>query len=196
MADLATHADLSARLGRSLSADEQARATVLLGDASAAVRAYTGQEFDQSVTTDRLRVRSGHVRLPQRPITAVASVDDVNGNEVSFTWDQGDRVEITTSVLNDWEIVPRTSPLTYVDVTYTHGYSSVPADIVAVVCQVAGRAFGRNPEQSGVTQVAVGDASQTFGSVSASGGVGMLPDERAVLDRYRRVGGSAQLARW
>lgn len=194
MAPLADEIDLEGRLGRSFSVSEYTQATLLLEDASAAVRGYTGQEFTPSTTTTRLRVNGGIVRLPQRPVTAVTLVKDMNAATVDFTWHQGDRVDLSANVLAaaSWE--PQRGDLSFVDITYTHGSEIVPLDIVAVVCQMAGRALGNPADQSGTQTESIDDYSYTLGGAAAAGPLGMLADEKAVLDRYRRVGGSARVA--
>lgn len=194
MAALATTDDLADRLGRSFSADEAAQAALLLDDASAAVRGHTGQQFTEDTTTERLRVRNGRVRLAQLPVTDVDGVTDIDGNDVAFTWDGGERLDVSSSVPDNWAWEPRKSGLAYVDVTYTHGYATIPDVIVAVVCQMAGRALGRPADETGVTQESIAGYSYTVGAAAAAGAVGMLADERAVLDRYRRIGGMAWTA--
>jgi hypothetical protein len=183
---LASLSDLSARTSITI-ADGDVRALALLDDASAAVRAYTGQDFTQATTTARLRMRGGVVRLPQRPVTDVTAVQDVNGNDVAYTWDSGDAVYISGGgVVVPFDVEPfRTTQATFLDVTYEHGYATVPDDIVAVVCQIAGRAYGRAVEDSGMTQESITNYSYSVGAAAAAGGLGMLNDEKAVLDRYR-----------
>ena len=192
MADLATVADLEARLGRSLDATETARAEALLAGASARVRSYTGQEFEQSTSTDRVRVRDGRVRLPQRPVTAVTAIADTDGNDVDFTWYAGELVDVGWSSRID-RIGYRYSTR-WLDVTYTHGYATIPDDVVEVVCQMVLRAFGVDPEASGLSQESIGSYSYSVGAVAASGSVGLLGDERGALDVYRRVGGTIRTA--
>lgn len=182
MADLATVADLEARLGRDLSATEIARAEALLAGASARVRVYTGQQFEQATTTDRLRVRAGRIRLPQRPVTAVSAIADVDGNVIDFSWYSGALIS-GLGVRREW-----------VDVTYTHGYVVIPDDVVEVVCQIALRAFGTPAESSGITQESIGSYSYSVGPVAAAGAVGLLNEERSALDPYRRIGGTIRTA--
>jgi hypothetical protein len=186
---LATVLDLELRVGRELDDDERARAEVLLDDASAAVRGYTGQQFTRSDSLVRLTPKDGRVRLSQRPVVVVASVNDVDGNALPFTL-VGDRVTLS-STITSWErngvyVGP-------VDVTYTHGYEEIPGDVVAVVCQIAGRAFGTKSEDAGFTGETVQGYSYTVGGAAAAGPLGMLEDEKRVLDRYRRRGGAIRM---
>jgi hypothetical protein len=194
---LATTDDLAVRLGRTYTGTEEDKAEALLRDASAAVRSYTGQTF--SLVTDdtvRLRPRNGTLRLPQRPVVAVSAVANVDGDTVSFTWDNGQTVYLAGYGygLNAFEVEPFRSRLPWLDVTYTHGYETIPDDIVAVVANIAGRAFGRQLEDAGLQSETIAGYSYSLGAAGAAGGVGMLNDERAVLDRYRIVGGTARLA--
>lgn len=189
---LATLDDLETRLGHAV--DNADRAEALLADASAAVVAYTGQTFVQETTTARIRVRRGQIRLPQRPVTEVSAIADVDGVDVTHTWDGGSRIDLTGNPLNWWEINTRTTGLNWVDVTYTHGYETVPSDVIGVVCQMAARALGRAAEESGITQESIAGYSYTVGSVAAAGAVGMLPEEKTTLDRYRRLLGQIEVA--
>lgn len=196
MADLATVADLEARLGRSMDATELVRAEALLAGASARVRSYTGQQFEQSTTTDRVRVRSGRLRLPQRPVTAVTALADMNGNDITFTWHAGNDILLGSSGY------PVRHPIDdawyrhhdWVDVTYTHGYAEIPDDVVEVVCQMVLRTFGVAADSMGVTQQSAGPFSYSVGAAASAGAVGMLADEKAALAPYRRAGGTIRTA--
>lgn len=180
---LATVDDVAARLGRDLTAAEETRVETLVVDASAAVRSYTGQTFSAETTTDRLRVKAGTVRLPQRPVTDVTEVTDLDGNDLAFTWYHGDSITLAGVPANGW-----------VDVTYEHGWEELPADIVAVVCQIVGRALGTPADQGGYQSETIGNYTYAIGAAAAAGATGMMNDERAALDRYRRIGGSAWMA--
>lgn len=194
---LATLDDFEARLGRAVTAAEEDRATALLEDASAAVQAYTGQAIATTeYTTFRIQARNGTLRLPQSPVTEVVAVTDVDGNEIDFTWDHGQVVNLSGLGygLNGFEVEPFRNRRPFVDVTYTAGYDTVPGDIVAVVCQMAMRAFGITPTNAGMQSESIAGYSYSIGSAAASGAVGLLPVEREVLDRYRVVGGTAYMA--
>lgn len=196
MAALATTAEFEARLGRALTAGaETDRVEALLDDVSAVVRAYTGQQITSSSTTDRIQVRNGTVRLPQRPVTAVAGVDNVDGDPIGYSWDAGDAIYLDGfNPSRSFEVAPFINRTPWVDVTYTHGYATVPADIVAVVCQMVGRAFGRTAETAGVTQESIAGYSYSVGAAAAAGPMGMLADERRILDKYRRPIGSIRVS--
>lgn len=186
MASLATIDDLEVRLGRTVDNEDQAQAA--LDDASAAVRAYTGQTFDLVEDDEvRIRARNGRIVLPQRPVTAVSSILNIEGGSVDFIWDSGSFVSLTGfDALRSFEVEPfRAGRDVWVDVTYSHGFDSVPADIVAVVAQVAGRALGRTPDATAMGQESIAGYSYSVGNAAVSGALGFTLPERQVLNRYR-----------
>lgn len=194
MTALATVDQVESRLGRTLTAAEETRLAVLIDDASAAVRAYTGQQITLvEDDTVRLKVIGGKVHLPQHPVIAVSAVDSVTGTALSFTWHGGPLVALST--VNAFDVDAFTACATYVDVTYDHGYSTIPADIVAVVAQMAGRALGTTPGEGGVQSESIGGYNYSIGAAAAAGGIGMLPAERAVLDRYKLPVGAIRMER-
>jgi hypothetical protein len=179
---LASASDLTVRAPATGATPDQIDAALV--DASAAVRGYTGQTFNRTDTTDVLRTTCcGRLRLPQRPVHDVATVTTPDGDPVSWDWIVGtDRLEVAS--------LARTFA-----VTYDHGYDDgeIPDDIVAVVCNVAARTLGQPREDAGITQRSITNYSESFGAVGAAGPVGLFEDERKALDRYRRIGVSAQV---
>jgi hypothetical protein len=194
---LATIDDLESRLGRDLSEIEQARAEALLNDASAMIRAYTGQEFDE-VTGDVavLRAQSGVVRLPQRPVTAVSSVVALGGGlapdvtVTDYVFDGIDQIRIGEGayVINlpaiwwDDDGYPGTFR-----VTYDHGYPTVPADVVAITCGMVLRTLTAPTSQGGVTSETIGSYSYRLDAPDTGLLVTMTKDDRQALARYRRT---------
>lgn len=191
LAPLATVDDVAARLGRTLTDADETRVEALLADVSGTVRAYTGQQFVEvsgdtvtlrphaatdavagTWTWERNIVGGFIVKLPQRPVTAVNSVADSDGNPVGYDWPGLDDVWVSTA-----------RPVV---VDYDHGTDEVPADVIAVVCQIVGRAFGAPAEDAGLIGETIGGYSYQRGGAAGAGPAGMLPDERRVLDRYRR----------
>lgn len=165
---LATVSDLGARLGLDLTGDE--RAAAVLADASAAVRTYCGHTFTETTETITVQVRNGVATLPNGPVSEVDTVE-VDGEEITFTWAGGRQVDVCASE---------------VDVTYTWGYAEVPDVVIAVVCQVAGRAFGVNPQNAGSGPEQLGAYQVSVGVAGAAGPLGLLNDEKRALDAYRR----------
>lgn len=200
---LATVDDLNARFALDV---DTGRAATLLDDASAAIRAYTGQQFTAATSTHRFKVRhvtlenggygSHMARLRQRPVTAVTAAKSVSGLDIPFVWDGEERVYLWTTLYGPsggWEYgLPRVLH-NRVDITYTHGYDQVPDVVVAVCCSMAARALSV-PADQGLIQETIGDYSYRR-SQPVGGAVGMLPDERAALDVYRRAAGTVRLTR-
>ncbi|TDD97640.1 hypothetical protein [Actinomadura rubrisoli] len=205
MSALASQADIERRLGRGLTAPEAARVAALLDDASALVRAYTGQAFEL-VEDDEvvLRASGGAIVLPQRPVSAVSSVVAVGGSEalpdftvVDWMFDEIDTIRIGEGacVINLPEVWWDDDgyPGTY-RVTYSHGYAAVPGDVLSVVCGVLMRSFG-NPQ--GLRSETVGSYSITY-AVPATGealGLNLTRYEQRALDRYRRKAATIRVTR-
>lgn len=190
---LATPGDVVARLGRDLTDSEVIRLGALLADASARVRRYCdGQQFTQATTTERLAISNGVVRLPQRPVTAVNSVTVVGGAGVAYRWNGLDLIAMCVSPFDGFAVEPWITPPSVVDVNYTHGYTTIPDDIIGVVCSVVLRAVGRTPTEGGITSETIMGYSYSVGVIGAAGAMGLLPDEQAVLEPYRRPVGVAR----
>jgi hypothetical protein len=192
---LATADDVQARLGRALTDTELFRIDALIGDASEAVRDKSGQQFTPGTSTTTFRPAKGRIRLPQRPVTAVASVTDIYGNDLAAVR-VGDTeyVQLNLSPLNAWEIEPYRCGLTEVVVTYDHGDTEVPEKIVGVVCSIVCRALGMDPANPGgtATQESIDGYAVTTGggvatsSVVAQGALGMLPSEIEICEKFKR----------
>lgn len=209
MADLATPDDLAARLGRCLSTEEMTRATALIADASALVRAYTRQEFDH-VADDEVVLRPvGTVlRLPQRPVTAVVKVEALGGGVVpdltlpvgTWAWDGADKVDIWPPETSVWLTLPeRWSdvgwPVGAYRVTYSHGHASPPPEVVAVVCGMALRVLLSPSMVEGLVSERIGQYNyQMQQGTGTTGAVVRLTDaDRVALARYRRTATTVQV---
>jgi hypothetical protein len=170
---LATIADVEARLGRDLTVEETAKATAWLEDASALFVQRSIQQFEVGESTVRLFPKDGIVRLVQRPVISITSVDDINGNPVDFTWDGfGTLYDIGTEL-----------PL---KITYEHGSATIPDVVVAVVAGMVARTLSiAGDAVAGVSQQTVGPFSQTYATWAVGGQVMLSPAEAAVADSYR-----------
>lgn len=190
MTDLAELSDLENVMARALTSDESERAVSLLGYASAVVRTFTGQHFTQVTETVRLPVRGGRCRLPQYPVTDVSAVAIAEGSAITFSWVAGQVVDCNPSTINAFEIEPFRTRLQWVDVTYTHGYATVPADVVGVVCDIVAAALASPPEDSGVQTETLGPFTTSYGT-NYPGGVRLTQSQRDRLMPYMLVGGTA-----
>jgi hypothetical protein len=186
---LAKTTDLVERLGRDLTEQETIRSQTLLLDASSAVRAAAGgQEISEATSDAFVFPRRERIMLPQVPVTAVNSVKNVIGTDITFSWYAGFTAYVGwDAYLNQFDVEPFYFPARVpLVVNYTHGYAVVPDEIVAVVCGIAARALGQPPDTTGVIQESLGGYAYTLGSAAAAGGLGMLDSERAIALRYAR----------
>lgn len=193
---LFTDSDLAARLGRDLTSAEEERTAAIAEDVSASIAIYTGQTFELAETTELVKIRrSGVAILSQRPVVSVTSVLDHNDGDVAYTWLEGDdRIHLSPQVPNDFLWVPYTTPLRKVRVTYEHGYETVPAAIVGVAAGIALRTLGQNPTEGGTVEEQIDGYRYRLGSASGAGAYGLLPDEKGILDAFRRPLGGFRVA--
>lgn len=203
---LATDTDIRERLGRELTTAETARVGALLSDVSARVRNYTGREFTQRTSTVRLRVHNGRLVLPQRPVVSITSITAINRDGTAgpviagWYWDGLYTVTLPLpgQIANGpewpdysaWGAFNRS-----VDIVYVHGDPVVPDIVVAVVCSIVMRAFGRKPEEGGMTSESIDGYSYSVGAIGAAGALGMFPDEQAALDVFRLQAGTTWTSR-
>lgn len=192
MTALASIDDYTAITGQAPSSAETSRLNRLLEAASESVLAGAhGQNIVSTVyTAQTVYNRDGRFWLPQRPVTAVASVvvDGVTlTHGTHYRWTPGGdgrpaliirRVSGVDSVWNTAEA----------SVTYTAGWATVPWPIRAAVCVTA-------------KQVFQGSAMSPYGAVSPSGDFGetypasmldhlpmrLLPSTRKVIDEWTMV---------
>lgn len=179
---LATIADVEARLGRTLTADEAVKASAWLNDASALFVQRAMQEFEVGESRVRVFTNNGIVRLIQRPVIAIVDVKDINGNSVDYTWDGFQSLYDLGTV----------GPL---EVTYEHGSDIIPEAVVAVVAGMVARTLSiAGDAVAGVTQQSVGPFSQSYASWAVGGQIMLSPAEMAVADSYRtKIMGNASL---
>lgn len=171
------------------------RVMSLLAEASAMVRARSGQQFTRSVSTRvPIRITQGRLRLPQRPVVAVTEVFGPSATTglvnpslaLSARFDGLETITVNAGVPNDFAFEPfRTAP-TVAYVTYTHGYlpEEMPADILAVVCGMAARASGVPADRGGYQQEQTGPYMVSLSAAAGQGALGMTEGEREVVDRY------------
>ena len=158
---LATQADATAFGMGTISAGAFARA-------SARVRGYTGLAL--TVGSYTVLARGPIVQLPQRPVTAVTSVEDDDGVAVDFVLRAG-------GVLN----VECGGNLT---IEYTAGYTTLPDALVELVCTIAQRLDTVDPAAAaGVQQETGGSESVTFGFDSYNAISELTTGEKRALDK-------------
>lgn len=199
MTDLfATVQDVEDFLQVEIGSEQESAVERALREATAAIRNYCRQRLslvtDETITLDC--AGGSRIFLPELPVIAVSGVVE-NGKTLTVGVDYR---------LGQHGILhragrPWTAGVQVVAITYSHGYSDLPDDIVAVCTRAAARAFqaGLRASESGAVP---GVASKTLGDFSVSfqseggGGVGegvlgasaarfLLMSEKDILDRYR-----------
>lgn len=191
---LADTVDVEDRLGRSLVAGpESRRATALMSDASTVVRNYTRRDFTQATVTSRHRPLGNKVLLPLRPVINVAKVSAVRsfGTTVFTTplalwsWVGGYEVVIRdqTLVINgptlDWD-----DTNVWAEVTYTHGFTTIPDDVRSVVANLVVRNL-TVPSGGLIDSETVGPYTAHYSGFTAMGPLGLGEADRQLLNRYR-----------
>ncbi len=196
MSAFCTIADLAAFLQITIPYDSEP-ALRAIREASAAIESYCGQQL-YAVMGDKLTldgIGGRRLFLPELPVTAVTEVV-VDG----ATLTEGDDYK-----LGQWGILWRIGArwpagIQNIEVTYDHGYETIP-DIIAAVCtRSAARSYQaglRAAEMAGVPGVqgtTLGDYSVQYGSegsagtpnaLGASAAPLLLPSEKMILNRYR-----------
>lgn len=199
MTALAAAVDVAAELGLSdeseLSTEQVNRIPSLLIKASWKFRRAADRQFTQATYTQRLQVVGGRVRLPEDPITDVASVVDDAGNAVTYTrsgqwldvsrhhtYDTSFMCHERTDIESGW----------FVTATYTGG--AVPDEVRVTVAGIVARQLGVDP----VAATGVKSHTQAMGPFSeakqffdwAADTVTFTDEEQAFAESFRHPGTS------
>lgn len=143
--------------------------------ASARIRGFLSQDISSGTST--VTARGPVFRLPQRPVNSVTSVVDGDGVALDY--------EAQGSVIT-------TEHTGIVTVAYTHGYATLPDELIELVCQVASRIANDSANTalaSGVqqqTQSAPGGFTQSigYGWDAWKAQAGLTAGEKDTLKRY------------
>lgn len=144
--------------------------------AEAVVRSYCGWHIAPSRADVELTLKPSNatvLTLPSLHVTEVTVEEDgVELTDDEFAWD-------ANGVLTRYP-----GWCAEVDVTFTHGYATVPADVQAVVQSIAQRAVN-NP--GSVVRVQDGPFSETYSQTgfNQSLPIALLDAEKTILDHYR-----------
>lgn len=180
---------------------------MLLDRASARIRAYTGQTISRVIgDVAVIPIIRGVARLPQRPADKPITVllDGVAFVEgTAWHWDPVRSALRCLSVhlpsangpTDGWFCAERSAT-----VTYSHGFVTIPQELVEVVCSVAAR-MASSPAglAGGIRSETAGDVSVTYATESLSAAGALLPSEQGILDRLvgRRTTATLPLgSRW
>lgn len=200
MADFCTVEDIEALLQVEITTATQiASAEAAIAAATEAIRNYCHQHIelveDDIVMLDVAEVTRTRVFLPELPVTEVtAVVEDGETLVVDDDYKLG-RNGILHRMGTYWE-----AGIQILQVTYSHGYATLPDDVVAVATRAAARTYQaglRSAESEGLPGIqatSLGDYSVTYqqdgaaeGVLGVSGARMLLLSEKDVLARYRYV---------
>jgi len=199
LSTLAQITDVEARIARTVVDDERVQVQAQLEDASAVVRNYCRRDFTQTSSTDVFRAVGEAVTLTNRPVISVEAIAALGLGGVRTTlptwfWDGQDRIWVSGGpaqyVLNLPEsLYDLAGESQLVEVTYTHGYAEIPADIVAVVAGMVVRTQ-TIPGRGYLAAETVGDDSYRIAGdrQPASGPLALGAADRTVLNAYRFSG--------
>lgn len=170
LASLATQSDANA-YGYGTISD------AMFNRASARVRGYVRQTV--SAGTSTVTVRGPSVLLAERPVTAITSViDEVSDPDVPYTLTAEEYILRPGGVLE----VPGFGG--NLEVTYAHGFATLPDELIELVCGIAARLGEVNPAAAaGVQQETGGSESVTYGFDSYNAISELSTGEKRVLDR-------------
>lgn len=194
----ATPEDLGVFLGRTDLDAPQAQ--MILDGATAAIRAEANQTITRATSTDLLMgTWSLDLELPERPVVSIGSVK-LNGVVMAaadYEW-EGLQVLRRGQLLGRIGVFdgnPRRpgaylgsvghwgGPASTVEVTYTHGYATVPADLMMLCLQIAARVL-INPQ--GLQSESLGAYSVRYVNHGSGGPTVLLDeDEKRVARRYQ-----------
>ena len=185
MAALATLPD-AIRLGYTLKAGQEES---LLARASARIRRVAGQQISSTTSTVRYTVESGTVTLLSPPITAVTTVaklaEDGGTTLTGWRWDGGVRIHC----------IPWCGQ---VNVTYSHGLTTIPDELLDLVCSVAQR-LGESSEttgmDAGVRSESIDDYSVTYAAEALQIASDLLPGEKEALQQFLGAPATAYVVR-
>lgn len=185
----ATATDLADFLGVDFDATTTTQANRMLQAASDEIRSVIGQNITRTSSTAVLPgVEDYWLVLPQTPVVSVESVK-MDGKDVT------DFVLISGRLYRWWGwqdlfIIYEPRNIT---VTYTHGYATVPGDLVTLACSLASVAMaqtasGQMGQAPGLTGEGIDDYKQTFDGI----GHGAMEIPKATAARLRAKYGNGQ----
>lgn len=204
---LATTSDLAETLGRDLTEAEAAKAPRLLASASTKLRAYCRRTFT-AVEDDELVLRpvGSELRLPNRPVTEVAQVEQIGTagsadrvmSASEWAFDGIDRIELWPCPTAVSGVAPTATYANTYRVTYSHGDVVADQFIVDKAVELALRTLLAPTQVAGLVQERIGQYSYQYGQASGDQSPGatvrLTKDDmrELALAGYRRTAGTIQ----
>lgn len=183
----------------------------MIDDATSVINAYTHRNFGTPTqVTHRIRPTGDRLKLPQRPVVSVDNIQVVYNNTlisaVNWVFDGYDEIWF----YNDATVINLAADLADLfayntpvcQVTYTYGYTEVPADVKMVACNLVTRAY-YTPNAGALMAESAGPynyrlnmtraAANAGGGPSPMGMFGLTADEREILNQYKRAATTIEL---
>lgn len=179
---LITTQELAAFMGRTFTDSEEDQAQMFIDSVSDVIEGETGVSFEL-VEDEEIRIQAdgyGMIELSAKPILSVV-VYDIDETE-----------PLTYGCWDGLATVYGLQPNQVVDIIYSHGYTSIPGNIKAVMYGVCSRMM-YNP--GGLRQETVGAISVTYPGIGGEAGtINFSTLEKRVLEKYRDTMKSMRLA--
>lgn len=198
--------EITGRLGRSLTEVESARVPYLIGDATSQICRYCRKDFQfHAGEVMDIKGDGSTIKLPYRPVTAVSDVIAISGRpdipDIPVSWwvfDGVDEISIAESTASGVINLPEAwydfgaFPGTF-KVTYDHGYTVVPDDVVMVGANAVIAVLMAPTQAAGVIGETVGPYSYRLERSGGGAAVALSGSDLAQLDDYRDKNGSLKL---
>ena len=193
---LCTQTDVEQRLQIDFTSPTDPVAASLIAAATGHINRIAGFTLEETVYTnvDFDPPRGSGLLLPERPLTAIASVTEdgtaliVDTDYVFYDW--GAILRVSSGYPRTWATTKAKS----IRITYTAGWASVPDDLVDVCSRAAARAFQSGaayavtPAEAGaVTQIDLeGSDSVSYADTAndVTAAVALTEDEKDVVRSY------------
>lgn len=182
MVALLTIGDITDAIGRGpVDSAESDKWQFYIDAISAYINGYVEVSFEE-IADDVVRYEAdyyGLINLGGDPVSTVTAVNDfLSQSGVSYYW-------------NGLDEILGLCPNQVVDVTYTHGYATVPDDIKFVATQAVIGVLDLGATGS-ITSFTVGDVTEVYSDPSKEGTT-VVELQKSVLDRYSNIYGSWRL---
>lgn len=193
---LCTQTDVEQRLQIDFTSDSDPVAASLIAAATGHMNRFAGFTLESTVytTIDFDPPRGASLLLPERPLTAVATVTEdgtaltVADDYVFYDW--GNILRVANGHPRHWTTIKAQS----ISVTYTAGWVTVPDDLIDVCARAAARAFQQGaayavtPAEAGaVTSISLeGSDSVSFSDQAndVTAAVSLTEDEIRIVRGY------------
>lgn len=191
---LATLADVKSYLRISDNSDDSF-INLLIADVQATIENYCHRHFDVNTYTSEQHNINHKIFTKETPIISVSNIVRLDGSIINTIPDSNDmtnyRIFPGYVELLDYKYVTMGNRLkyvnneeSYVEITYTAGYDTPPADLSLAAIKLIALEYKESREDRlGVEQESEGDVKYTYSKKDSE----MPLNISAVLDRYKRV---------